>query len=99
MESQESRQVVMERGIGESSVSVVESVLEKRLEDIVTILSSESYGKSRLYEEILTMFERILIRIALRRSNNVKSTAAMFLGINRNTLHNKIEKLGIKLEK
>jgi len=35
----------------------------------------------------------------LSRSNQIKSTAASFLGINRNTLHNKMEKLGIAIDK
>ena len=82
-----------------TSYAVVESVLEKRLEDVVTILNSDSHDKSRIYEDILSMVEGILIKIAMRRSNNIKSAAASFLGINRNTLHNKIEKLGITIEK
>ena len=39
--------------------------------------------------------ERSLFRIALRRSNHVKSAAAAYLGINRNTFQNKMVKLGI----
>jgi DNA-binding NtrC family response regulator len=42
------------------------------------------------------MIERSLIKIAMRRSNNIKTSAADFLGININTLHNKINKLEIK---
>ena len=82
-----------------ASYLVVESVLEKRLEDVVTILNSDGNDKSRLYEDILSMVEGILIKIAMRRTNNIKSAAALFLGINRNTLHNKIEKLGITVDK
>ncbi len=48
-----------------------------------------------MYDEIMEMVERSLINIALRRSNNVKMGAAAFLGINRNTLHKKIEQLNI----
>jgi DNA-binding protein Fis len=79
--------------------SVVERVLEKRLEDVVTMLSSDGKDKSRIYEDILCMVEGILIRIAMRRSNYIKSAAATFLGINRNTLHSKIEKMGIPIDK
>ncbi len=75
--------------------SVAEKVLEKKLEDIATILSTTEAGKSRLYEEVLAMVERSLFRIALVRSNHVKSTAAAYLGINRNTFQNKMVKLGI----
>lgn len=75
--------------------SVAEKVLEKKLEDIATILSTTDAGKSRLYGEVLAMVERSLFRIALMRSNHVKSAAAAYLGINRNTFQNKLVKLGI----
>lgn len=75
--------------------AVAEEVLEKKLEDIATILSTAEAGKSRLYDEILSMMERSLCRIALRRSNNVKSAAAAYLGISRNTFQTKMVKLGI----
>jgi len=99
MNSRNTGDLTGKSGSGNSSFSTIENILEKRFVDIVTILSSENPGKSKLYEEILSMDERILITIALRRSNNIKSAAATFLGINRNTLHNKMEKLGIKIEK
>jgi DNA-binding NtrC family response regulator len=78
-----------------SPAAVAEEVLEKKLEDIATILSATETGKSRLYDEILVMVDRILYRLALRRSNHVKSAAAAYLGINRNTFNNKMVKLGI----
>ncbi len=77
----------------------VEDMVEEKLEEIVTILGSDEAGKSRLYDEVLSMVERVLIRIALRRSKNIKMTAAVFLGISRNTLHNKMVKLKIKNNK
>jgi DNA-binding protein Fis len=73
----------------------VEGVLEKTLEDLTLFLGTNDKAKSTLYEEIMEMVERSLIKIALRRSNNVKMSAAAFLGINRNTLHKKIEQLNI----
>ncbi|MEN6466840.1 MAG: helix-turn-helix domain-containing protein [Syntrophaceae bacterium] len=73
----------------------VESVLEKTLEDLTLFLGTNEKAKSTLYDEIMQMVERSLIKIALRRSNNVKMSAAAFLGINRNTLHKKIEQLNI----
>jgi DNA-binding protein Fis len=45
------------------------------------------------------MVERSLFRIALRRSKNVKSTAAAYLGINRNTFQSKMVKLGLNGDK
>jgi DNA-binding NtrC family response regulator len=99
MKAQETERLIVEERKSGSSISIVENVLEKRIDDIVTLLSSESYGKSRLYEDIQSIFDRILIKIALQRSNNIKSAAASFLGINRNTLHKKVEKLGIHIDK
>jgi DNA-binding NtrC family response regulator len=78
--------------------STVEGMIEKKLEDIATILCTTVRGKSRLHEEVMSMVERSLFRIALKRSNNVKSTAASYLGINRNTFQNKMVKLGISRE-
>lgn len=75
--------------------ATVEDVMEKKLEDIATILFATVGGKSKLYEDVLTIVERSLFKIALRRSNNIKSAAATYLGINRNTFQNKMVKLGI----
>jgi DNA-binding protein Fis len=80
-------------------VATLENVIEKTLEDLSTVLCCSGSVKSRLYEDILCMVERSLFKIALRRSNNVKSTAAAYLGINRNTFQKKMDKLGIHCEK
>jgi len=69
--------------------AVAEEVLEKKLEDITTILCKVGTDKNRIYEEVMSMVERCLVRIALRRSNHVKSAAAVYLGINRNTFQKK----------
>jgi DNA-binding NtrC family response regulator len=75
--------------------AVAEEILEKKLEDITTILCKSETDKSRIYGEIMDMVERSLVRIALRRSNHVKSAAATYLGINRNTFQKKMTSLGI----
>lgn len=82
-----------------SSFPVIEDILGEKLENIVTLLCSTGVEKSRVYEEIMAMVEKSLIKIALQRSNNVKSCAADLLGINRNTLHKKMRKFGISLQK
>jgi DNA-binding NtrC family response regulator len=41
------------------------------------------------------MVERSLFKIALRRCNHVKSAAAAYLGMNRNTFQRKMAKLGL----
>jgi len=77
----------------------VEEIMEKNLENIATVLSSSGDRKSKLYEEVMSMVEKGLFKIALRRSNGVKSSAAVFLGINRNTFTDKMAKLGISCGK
>jgi DNA-binding protein Fis len=81
---------------GTAPAAVAEEVLEKKLGEIATILSANETDKSRLYNEVLAMVERSLFRIALRRSNHVKSAAAAYLGMNRNTFQNKLVKLGVE---
>ncbi len=75
--------------------AVAEEILEQKLDDIATILCNTKAVKSRVYEEVMAMVERSLVRIALRRSNQVKSAAAAYLGINRNTFQKKMVSLGI----
>jgi len=77
----------------------VEEIMEKKLEDIATILSASGDRKSKIYEEVMNIVEKGLFKIALRRSNGVKSAAAIFLGINRNTFTDKMTKLGISCGK
>ena len=96
MDMQKSNRIVMDETARTSLFPVVEDIIEEKLEDIVTLLCSTDTEKSRLHEEILSIFEKSMIKIALKRSNNVKTAAADFLGINRNTLHKKMGKLGIK---
>ncbi len=83
----------------QASLLPLEDIIGEELEYIVTLLCSTGTEKSRLYEDILSMVERGMIKIALKRSSNVKITTADFLGINRNTLHKKIDKLGIDCRK
>ena len=85
--------------VQETCFTVVEEILEKNLDDLATVLSVSDNGKSKLHEEVMAMVEKGLFKIALRRSSYVKSTAAAFLGINRNTFTDKMVKLGIDCEK
>jgi len=75
--------------------SIIEDIIEKKLEDISTVLCSTSGKKSRVYEDVILMVERSLFKIALRRCNHVKSAAAAYLGVNRNTFQRKMAKLGL----
>ena len=76
--------------------AVAEDILGQKLEDIATILCASGTSKSRLYEDVVAIVERCLFRIALKRSQNVKSRAADYLGINRNTFQKKMVKLHLE---
>jgi DNA-binding protein Fis len=82
-----------------SSLPGIDEVLEKKLEELVIVLSAGQGTKSQVYDEILSLVERGLLRIALKRNKNVKSAAAAYLGINRNTFQKKMTTLGISCGK
>jgi DNA-binding protein Fis len=89
---------LMERATKEeedSPRSIIEDILRKDLENVVTVLNSKGNGKSTLYEEVMSIVDRSLFKIALNRSGQVKSTAATYLGVNRNTFQKKMTKLGM----
>ncbi|HYA14809.1 MAG TPA: helix-turn-helix domain-containing protein [Syntrophales bacterium] len=95
------KSIIVDERIQTKPSSIVEETIEKKLRDIATLLCSASEGKkrkSRLYEDVLAVVARGLFRIALERNGNVKSAAANYLGINRNTFQKKMAKLGIKCE-
>ncbi len=79
----------------DSPVSIIEDILRKDLENVVTVLNSKGNGKSTLYEDVMMIVDRSLFKIALNRSGQVKTTAATYLGINRNTFQKKMIKLGM----
>jgi len=87
--------VEVDQDVPSSPASVLEKILQKQLEDMATVLWSTEAGRSTLYDDIITMVDRGLFRIALQRNNNVKSSAAVYLGINRNTFQKKMAKLGL----
>jgi len=88
METKETR-------IEESPMIIIENILYKDLENILTILESREDSKSMLYENVLSMIDRSIFKIALERSGRVKTAAAAYLGINRNTFQKKMTKLGM----
>ena len=88
----------MERVLKEEEGSprtIIEEILKKDLENVMTILETKGNGKSTLYEEMISIVDRSLFKIALNRSGQIKSAAASYLGINRNTFQKKMIKLGM----
>lgn len=75
----------------------VERVLEKKLDEIITVMDVTIDGKRRLYADVIAKVEKALFKLALERTNNVKYEAARFLGINRNTLHKKMKNLNLSV--
>ena len=73
----------------------IENALEKKLDEIITVMDIKTEGKRRLYADIISKVEKVLISLALKRTKNIKCEAARFLGINRNTLHSKMKNLDI----
>jgi len=99
MRSIKQKKKVVKINVKETPFAAIEEIMENKLEELATFLSSHDNSKSKLYEEVMTMVEKGLFKIALRRSDDVKSKAAVFLGINRNTFTDKMAKLGINCEK
>lgn len=95
MRKRPSKKPLAEKDKNKTVSSIIEEILEKKLEDISTVLCSAGGKKSRVYEEVICMVERSLFKIALNRCNHVKSASAAYLGINRNTFQKKMVKLGL----
>jgi DNA-binding protein Fis len=101
MKRKKTKSVAADQSVQTKPYALIEETMEKKLEDISIVLCSVGDGKkrkSRLHEEVLTMVERCLFKIALKRNGHVKSAAANYLGINRNTFQKKMAKLGISRE-
>jgi DNA-binding protein Fis len=52
--------------------------------------------EGEIYQLVIDQIEHALIDRALTKCGNVKTKAADFLGINRNTLNKKVKELGIE---
>jgi len=65
--------------------------VKEKLEALVNQMIEQEIG----YEDAVTEFERRFIRKILEKVNGNQSKAAQTLGIHRNTLSRKIDKLGL----
>ena len=70
-----------------------EETLRKKLLAFVDAVPED--GEAELHREILALVERPLLELALERTGGNQVRAAKLLGMNRNTLHARIEALGI----
>jgi len=70
-------------------------MLAKAIKDAEDFFLREKEGK--LYKFLLNVIEKPLIENVLRKTEGNQLRAAKILGINRNTLHAKIEKLKINV--
>jgi DNA-binding NtrC family response regulator len=68
--------------------------LTRRLAD--QAIADYELREGEIYQLVMDQIERALIDRALARCDNVKTKAADFLGINRNTLNKKVKDLGIE---
>lgn len=79
--------------------SLLDDILEERLTEVLNRIDPyvESKAKMTLFDDIIALVEKILIKSALKRVDEVQVAAAQLLGINRNTLRKKIKELKIKV--
>jgi len=76
----------------------LDEILEEKLAEVLNKIDPyvESKSKVGIFDDIIAVVEKILIKSALGRVGYVQTSAAQFLGINRNTLRKKMKELKIK---
>lgn len=84
-------------GLDELSEMGLEEIIETRLKAFLGRV--KDLDMADLYNTILPMAERPLIKLVLKQTKHNQIKAAKILGINRNTLRKKIKELGIFLQK
>lgn len=78
--------------------SLLDEILEEKFAEVLNKIDPyvESKTKMGLFDDIIAVVEKILIKSALERVGHVQTAAAQLLGINRNTLRKKMKDLKIK---
>ncbi len=76
----------------------LDEILEQKLVEVLNKIDPyvETKTKLGIFDDIIRVIEKILIKSALERVDHVQIAAAQLLGINRNTLRKKIKELKIK---
>ena len=77
---------------------LLDEILEQKLAEVLNKIDPyvETKTKMGLFDDIIRVVERILIKSALEKVDHVQVAAAQLLGINRNTLRKKMKELKIK---
>ena len=70
-------------------------ILEERISRMIAEMKVDPRSNGCLYEQVLSVVERTLLKSSLDKTRHVQLKTARFLGINRNTLRRKIKELGI----
>ena len=86
------RMFAAQRRTNQSSESIEQ--LTRRLAD--QAITDYEMREGEIYQLVIDQMEHALIDKALAKCGNVKTKAADFLGINRNTLNKKVKELGIE---
>ena len=73
-------------------------ILEERISRMIGEMKVDPRSNGCLYDEVLQVVERTLLKSSLEKTKHVQLKTARFLGINRNTLRRKIKELGIIAE-
>jgi transcriptional regulator with GAF, ATPase, and Fis domain len=78
---------------------LLDEILEQKLVEVLDKIDPyvETKTKMGIFDDIIRVVEKILIKSALERVDYVQIAAAQFLGINRNTLRKKMKELKIKV--
>ncbi len=86
------RMFAQQRRTSQASESI--ETLTRRLSE--QAMSDYEMREGEIYQLVMDQIEHALIERALARCNGIKTKAADFLGINRNTLNKKVKDLGIE---
>jgi DNA-binding protein Fis len=76
----------------------LDEILEQKLAEVLYKIDPyvETKTKMGVFDDIIRVVEKILIKSALERVDYVQINAAQLLGINRNTLRKKMKEMKIK---
>lgn len=84
-----------------ANLQPLDVILEEKLSEVLNRIDPyvETKANMTLFNDIIGIVERGLIKSALKRANYVQVAASQLLGINRNTLRKKIKELKIKVQR